>query len=71
MLEQGNNYLKNSIKNNVSYLIKPKYNRELYDRLYEACSRKKEKKVLNKSKTVKKIESYGVFQVLEKPPIIR
>lgn len=41
LMEQANNYLQNNLKANSSHLIKPKYQKELYEKLYSACSGKK------------------------------
>lgn len=40
-MEQANNYLQNNLRSNSSHLVKPKYNRELYEKLYLACTGKK------------------------------
>lgn len=40
-MEQANNYLQNNLRSNSSHLVKPKYNRELYEKLYSACTGKR------------------------------
>lgn len=40
-MEQANNYLQNNLRSNSSHLVKPKYNRELYEKLYSACKGKR------------------------------
>jgi hypothetical protein len=41
LMELANNYLQNNLRSNSSHLIKPKHNKELYEKLYSACTGKK------------------------------
>lgn len=65
LMEQANNYLQNNLRTNSSHLVKPKHHRELYEKLYAACSGKKlPRKAVHPGCRSMDIE--GVFRPIEK-----
>lgn len=65
LLEQANNYLQNNLRANSSHLVKPKYQRELYEKLYSACSGKKvPKKAAHPAS--RSMDCEGVFKPIER-----
>lgn len=65
LMEQANNYLQNNLRANSSHLVKPKYQRELYEKLYSACSGKRlPRKVAHPG--CRSMDCEGVFKPIEK-----